>query len=482
MTHFTAQKNAHLKFILWIAFACLLALVFAVLFLLPDHVEQSTQKSLQKPSQPTTAVVTDKPAKTDKPQHQSKKPEAEKLLAESLTRLARLENSGIKVWGVEKLETSLSIAEKELKKANSFFDKQQYSLAINHFKSSIDLLDKLEKNKAKRFQRAVNKGQKAFEALDASLAVSQFQIALALEPDNVKIAESLDRAKKLPDVLSNIADGEKFEKADELAKAIKRYEAAVSLDPKYSPAKKLLVNARKKKTERDYQSAVSEALVLLDRQELNGSRRALNRARKIHPNSPEVTDIARRLASARRSTTLRTLQSKAVTFERQEKWSLALSQYKKALRIDNKAAFAHRGVMRAQSFIDLNNSIDRYLSNPNRLYSKEPLQHAMTLIHHTRSLDGGGESLKRKRAKLQKLITLARTPVPVLLKSNRKTHVVIYRLGSVGIFDTKKIELLPGNYTAKGSYPGYRDVIVNFKVLPSAKNLTVTIQSTEQID
>ena len=44
------------------------------------------------------------------------------------------------------------------------------------------------------------------------------------------------------------------------------------------------------------------------------------------------------------------------------------------------------------------------------------------------------------------------------LESDQLTNVTLYRVGSLGVFASKQVELRPGTYTVIGSRDGYRDV------------------------
>jgi tetratricopeptide (TPR) repeat protein len=402
-------------------------------------------------------------------------------MSDALHRLARLESEGVRIWGTEPLKTSLSAAEKALKSANALYDRQQYTPSLNNFREAIAAFAQLEASRPERFQRAMDSGKKAFDALNAQTAAAQFTIAVALAPDSEQARMALDRAKHLPKVLANIARGNKHEKNRDFDQARRNYQAAVSLDPAYVPAKNHLMRISDLIADRDYQRAISEALVLLDKQDFKGASGALQRAKIIHPNTPEVKEISRRIASTAQYVALDAIRKTAKEFEEQERWADALGLYEKALAIDKNAAFADRGRVRAQGLLELHTSIDRYLSNPSRLHSPEPLAHAKTLLNQFGSIGDPGKILQAKSKLLQDLISLAESQIPVLLRSDRKTEVVLYRVGKLGSFDARRIKLRPGRYTAQGSRPGFRDVRVQFQVSHTMKNITVTIQCTERI-
>ena len=128
---------------------------------------------------------------------------------------------------------------------------------------------------------------------------------------------------------------------------------------------------------------------------------------------------------------------------------------------------------------DPGTQLDYYLNHPDRLYSPEPLAHARTLLDAAVSAGEIGPFFQKKRDQLNKLIETASKPSSVLLKSDEKTDVSVYRVGQFGMFRERRLVLRPGIYTAVGSRPGYRDVRIQFRV-PMPKGKTVVVIRCEE--
>jgi tetratricopeptide (TPR) repeat protein len=466
-----------IKLLLSGAFLGLAALAFAVVFLLPSQVAENREPQV------TTAAgsQTGPSVKTDTKPQENHKPKADKLMSEALRRLARLESAGVRTWGTEPLKTSLPVAEKALSLANGHYDQQRYARSLIHFQEAITAFAQLDASRPERFQRAMKRGRQAFDSKNAKAAAAQFTIAIAIEAGSAQAGALLARAKNLPEVLSLIARGTQHQQNGDLDQARRAYQAAVLRDPLYGPAKAHLSGIDKLIADRDYGRAVSQALVLLDKRDLKGASGALRRARKIRPNTPEVKDISRRIAATAQSVALDGLRKTANLFEAQERWADALALYEKALAIDINAAFADRGRVRARGFLDLHKAMDRYLSDPSRLHSPEPLAHAKGLLTQVGSIDAPGKILRAKRKSLQDVVFLAQTPISVTLRSDGKTEIVLYGVGKFGTFATRQFKLRPGKYVAAGSRPGFRDVRVRFEVSHKKKDMAVAVRCTEPI-
>ena len=67
------------------------------------------------------------------------------------------------------------------------------------------------------------------------------------------------------------------------------------------------------------------------------------------------------------------------------------------------------------------------------------------------------------------------------LISDNVTEVSIYKVGRLGNFMRKEINLRPGTYVIVGSRPGFRDVRVEFRVAPEIVIEPVIVQCEEPI-
>jgi tetratricopeptide (TPR) repeat protein len=397
--------------------------------------------------------------------------DAERLLAEALRRVAKLEGEGARIWGGVVLDgVSFAIAEERLANANSVYDRNRHADALPLFREAIADLDRLAESKTERFHFAMIAGQQAFDARNAAEARMQFEIAVALAPGDAAATRFLERARTLPDVISNMARGQTSETAGDLAAAREAYSAAATLDPEFSPARENLARVEGHIAADEYRAAVSEAHARLTEGNLRGAQAALDRARGLDPNAPELNDLRRRLQASVRMAGLERLRTQAIELERQEKWPEAVAVYDRALTIDANAAFATAGRARAQRLADTHAALDQYIAEPTRLQSAEPRTHAKTLVAQAGGEDG--PALSAKRRQLAELIAAMETPQTVILISDRSTEVTLQRIGKLGTFDRRRIDLPPGKYVAIGSRAGYRDVRVPFEV-PQSEPIVV---------
>jgi hypothetical protein len=89
--------------------------------------------------------------------------------------------------------------------------------------------------------------------------------------------------------------------------------------------------------------------------------------------------------------------------------------------------------------------------------------------------------LEGQIAALTRLVEVASAPIPVRLTSDQITNVTLYRIGTLGAFDARDVELRPGTYTVIGSRDGYRDVRQTFTVRPGRNLPPISVVCVEPI-
>ena len=104
-----------------------------------------------------------------------------------------------------------------------------------------------------------------------------------------------------------------------------------------------------------------------------------------------------------------------------------------------------------------------------------------TVLQQARGVSSPGRILVDQIARLDELLRIAAIPVPVKFQSDNLTEVVIYKVGSLGMFQSRTLDLKPGRYVAVGSRAGYRDVRRSFQVLPQGAGEPIVLSCEEPI-
>jgi len=65
--------------------------------------------------------------------------------------------------------------------------------------------------------------------------------------------------------------------------------------------------------------------------------------------------------------------------------------------------------------------------------------------------------------------------VPITIESDNLTDVSVYRVGKLGRFGARDLNLRPGTYVMVGSRDGYRDERLEVVVKPGSEPIRVTL-------
>jgi hypothetical protein len=175
------------------------------------------------------------------------------------------------------------------------------------------------------------------------------------------------------------------------------------------------------------------------------------------------------------------MEARALAFERRELWEQAIELYRSVLASDGTLLFAQIGLERALDRAGLDAKLTNLIDNPALLLGDAVLTDARKLLEAASAQTQRGPRLDGQVAELGRLITLASQPMPVRLISDQVTTVTLYRVGTLGAFASRDVELRPGTYTVIGSRDGYRDVRQTFTVRPGGSLPPISVVCVEPI-
>jgi hypothetical protein len=106
---------------------------------------------------------------------------------------------------------------------------------------------------------------------------------------------------------------------------------------------------------------------------------------------------------------------------------------------------------------------------------------ARALVAEAQKFSASSATLRARSEALATRLSQYEQPVHVALVSNNLTDVVVYKVGRMGAFERREIELLPGTYTVVGTRVGFRDVRREFTVQPGQNAPTLDIRCEDPI-
>jgi hypothetical protein len=121
------------------------------------------------------------------------------------------------------------------------------------------------------------------------------------------------------------------------------------------------------------------------------------------------------------------------------------------------------------------------MEHPDDLANDVYLAKAEQLLVELRQVAPQGPRLQSQIATLDRMVQNAQTTVVVTLTSDDQTEVTVYRVGRLGQFLSRTLELRPGAYTVTGARDGYKDVRHTIRIRPGQGPTQVAVQCTEKI-
>jgi tetratricopeptide (TPR) repeat protein len=226
---------------------------------------------------------------------------------------------------------------------------------------------------------------------------------------------------------------------------------------------------------------MSDAVAALDAGDYAAARRALERASAVRPGEAVVADGLRRVEEGDRAVALARHRDAAAALESKEDWWGALAEYEAALRLDPTVAFALDGRGRAARRARLADRLEFHARHEERLTTEAVAREAEGVLQEAREVDSPGPRLRLQVGALERALARSRVVVRVVLRSDGVTNVVVQRVGAIGAFEEKSLELRPGSYVVVGTRRGYRDVRRTLVVDPEAPPAPLLVRCEEAI-
>jgi serine/threonine protein kinase len=231
----------------------------------------------------------------------------------------------------------------------------------------------------------------------------------------------------------------------------------------------------------EFERALSRGLNEIAGGKLPEARQAIERAVALRPHDPGAQNALEQLRAEERRASLATLQAEAQRLVAAEQWPAAVLKYEAILAIDAGLLNARNELAEAQARASLDQRIEQALARADRFNDDAIAGPARQLVDEAAALPTPGPRLRAQLEQLRAQLAVAAQPVAVQFESDNQTNVVIYKVGALGLFTSRTLELRPGPYVVVGTRDGYRDVRRNIRVDPAGNMPPVVIRCEETI-
>ena len=445
-------------------------LLVIVIFILPLLVQEDRE---DLPNQ----VIEEKTIFIPNQEILAQKPIAEALLSELLIKIESLKLQGILFWGMEKWEDVLIVQQE----GDSAFIEQQYDLSAGRYREALQMLSDLEISIPDVLTNALKMGQSSILSGNENDAIANFEIALAIDGNNIEAKLGLDRALKLDQVLERTQRGQTEFAMGSYEPAIQSFEDALLIDPDWEPAINGLAQSKQSYADNLFQESLSKGYRSLNDESFDEAESLFDQALSIRPNSEEALQALDELNLKRIASLTKSLKYKGLIAEVNEEWNQAKGFYQEILVIDANLEEVKESLSRVESRILLEAEMKSIIARSDAYNDNKVLGQAQALLETAKSIERIGPKMEESIQKLDSLIQIALIPIEVIFESDQFTEVTIFKVDQMGTFQQKIVSLRPGIYTARGSRKGFKDETIRFRVDPNKQNQRVKIICNKKI-
>jgi hypothetical protein len=457
------------------AMALAIAAAGFTFFVLPGLVGSNTPAPAA-PAAPVAATPAAKPVE-DFERLAELKRRAEERRGPLPARLEKLEQRDAASWG----GPPYAQARSDLAAGDAAMAGREFESALAHFDSTARGLDLLEKKLPEVARARLADAKAAFDAGRAAEAQEKYAAVLQVAPNDAAARSGIARSQVLDEVLRETAAGARAEQAGDARAAVAAYRRALQLDPATPVAQAGIARLGAREANDAYATAMARAMAALARRDYAVAQSSFEQAGRLRPGTPEVADGLQQIRRATETKSLTSIVERAAAAERAEQWSEALALYGEALKAEPALRPAQEGVERAEPRAQIDAELQSFLDKPERLYSPAGRDIARNVLERAARVAAPGPRLQAQQARLTEQLRQAETPIKVALASDNATDVQIYRIGKLGLFEHRDLELMPGRYTVVGTRQGYRDVRKELNLLPGAQPPTLVVRCEEPI-
>lgn len=392
-------------------------------------------------------------------------------------RMKKLQDRGAEQWAAEDFQKATAA----FAAADEQFAARDYLTATATLETVEPLLKELERRAGEVLTQRLQAGTAALKDGRSADARDAFALAQKIDGSNKAAALGLKRAGTLDAVLKLLTEAESEEKEGDVVSASAAYARALALDGQTTRASEGVARTQARIAGNTFASAMAQGFNALTRSDYKAARSAFESAGKIRPNAPEVAQALKQVEQDERTRTMSAKLDTARQLETKEKWAEALQEYQAVAQLDSTVSAATEGMARVRPRFELNQQLEIYLTQPERLFSAPVRSAAKDSLTRARSIPNPGPILLQQMSKLSDWLARAEVPVPVAFQSDNQTKVSIRRVAELGTFEQRSLELAPGSYTVVGTRPGYRDVRRELTVMPGAAQTPLVIRCEEKI-
>jgi tetratricopeptide (TPR) repeat protein len=466
----------------------LVVLALLVIFWLPEQVAPPADVESLTPTTSEPLPATTPKAGSERPPAEASpwsdaqaarlRKEAQDVLQALLELQFALEEQGAMQWAAEAFTAAAAAAAE----GDELYRQREYTAAKERYQQSLQAFQDIADSAPKIVDEQLELARLGIEAGTPGPVTDALALAELIEPENAELAALQRRAANLELLMGLMEDAAAAENSGDLALAEQKLQQATTLDTEHQRAAAELARVSAAYVDQQFNNAMSDGYSALDDGRYSQAREQFQRAAQLRAGSAEAASALREVASAEQASRLQRLKQDGIRYEQSEQWQQAVDAYEKAAGIDGSVLFATEGLERSRSRARLDRQFRGAIDKPERLSDVAVAEATGKLLQQAKKISPQGPVLQQQIRKLDTLLAQANTLVPVTLRSDEQTEVIIYKVARLGRFQQRELNLRPGTYKVRGSRNGYRDVLESITITHKGAPAPIIIACTEPIN
>jgi len=230
-----------------------------------------------------------------------------------------------------------------------------------------------------------------------------------------------------------------------------------------------------------FTALISRGLLDVQQKNIRRARLDYKKARALYPGRSELRALNASIIKASRAFDLEHALAQANQAIAQDDWTKARSVYTDASKRHPDDTAVLEGLQLATRMVNLQNSITDYIRRSERLSSRNIFASARDTLAQASVFARHSKSLTRKIAELKDLLAKMNVKVPVFVKSDNQTYILVRGVGKVGATLGRTIQLRPGDYMFEGIRSGYKSKLVQVRIPVGKTSFQVEVVCDERI-
>ena len=388
-----------------------------------------------------------------------------------------LEQDRVHLWAKAAFEEAIAYASA----ADQYHQQNQWHEAAQHYQAAEQAFSLIKASWPDVLDsklRAINEDLQARRLPEAQAKIIALQ---EIQPELPRLALLQSKLEQLPALFDFIKEAEALLHLNQLEDAAALSAKGAQIDARFPGLQALERRIQDAILQRDFQQAMTKGLQAIAQKHFADAVAAFNKAVKLKPKDSAAREGLLDAQARFRLERLTQIRSQAKAAERNEQWEEAAQLYWEGKQLAGDIDAFNKGYQRSQKRKLLDEKLAALVAADTTFYDESQRGYGWEILELGRKINPKGTRLKAQLQQIEASLRAAVLPAVLTIKSDKKTTIEIHKLGYFGTFKARDFELLPGEYTVRGTRRGYRDVLHIFKIQPGLGQKTLTVRCEEKI-